>query len=62
MENKKQTKGLNVLSLFDGISGGQVALERARIKVKRYFASEINKGSIKITQKNYPHTKHHSRF
>ena len=48
--------GINVLSLFDGISCGQVALERAGIEVDRYFASEINKGSIKITQKNYSKT------
>ena len=45
--------GIKVLSLFDGISCGQVALERAGIEVDRYFASEINKGSIKITQNNY---------
>lgn len=48
--------GINVLSLFDGISCGQVALERAGIKINKYFASEINKGSIKITQNNYPNT------
>lgn len=43
--------GINVLSLFDGISCGQVALERAGIKVDNYFASEICKTSIKITKK-----------
>lgn len=48
--------GINVLSLFDGISCGQVALERAEIKIDCYFASEVNKNSIKITQKNYPNT------
>lgn len=48
--------GIKVLSLFDGISCGQVALERADIKVDAYFASEIEKDSIKITQKNYPNT------
>jgi site-specific DNA-cytosine methylase len=47
---------LNVLSLFDGISAGQVALERTGIKVDNYFASEIDKYAIKITQKNYPNT------
>ncbi len=47
---------LNVLSLFDGISCGQIALERANIKINKYFASEININSIKITQKNYPKT------
>lgn len=43
-----------VLSLFDGISCGQVALERAGIKVDAYLASEIDKYAIQITQKNYP--------
>jgi DNA (cytosine-5)-methyltransferase 3A len=47
---------MNVLSLFDGISCGQIALERSGIKVDNYFASEINKYAIKVTQKNYPNT------
>ena len=47
---------MNVLSLFDGSSCGQVALERCGIKVDNYFASEIDKWAIKITQKNYPNT------
>ena len=47
---------MNVLSLFDGSSCGQVALERCGIKVDNYFASEIDKWGIKITQKNYPNT------
>jgi len=42
--------------LFDGISCGRVALERAGIKVDTYYASEIDKYAIKITQKNYPDT------
>jgi len=50
-------KGINVLSLFDGMSCGQIALERAGIKVSNYFASEIDKYAIKITQKNFPNTK-----
>ena len=48
--------GINVLSLFDGMSCGQIALERAGIKVQNYFASEIDKYAIKITQKNHPNT------
>lgn len=48
--------GINVLSLFDGISCGQVALERAGVKVNNYYASEIDKYAIKVTQKNYPST------
>lgn len=47
---------MNVLSLFDGISCGQVALERAEIKVHKYYASEIDKYAIKVTQTNYPNT------
>ena len=49
-------EAINVLSLFDGISCGQVALERAGIPVKNYYASEIDLNCIKITQKNYPNT------
>ena len=49
-------KPLRVLSLFDGISCGQVALERAEIPVEVYYASEIDKYAIQITQKNYPNT------
>lgn len=47
---------MNVLSLFDGMSCGQQALERQGIKVDKYYASEIDKHAIKITQKNYPKT------
>jgi DNA-cytosine methyltransferase len=47
---------LNVLSLFDGMSCGQIALERTNIGVDNYFASEIDKYAIQITQKNYPKT------
>lgn len=47
---------MNVLSLFDGMSCGQIALERAGIKYDNYFASEIDKYAIQITQKNYPNT------
>lgn len=47
---------INVLSLFDGISCGQLALERAGFKVKEYYSSEIDEYAIKATQKNYPNT------
>ena len=47
---------MNVLSLFDGISCGQIALERAGIKIESYFASEIDKYAIQVAQKNYPNT------
>ena len=49
-------KKLNVLSLFDGISCGRLALERANIKINKYYASEINQYSIKIANKNFPDT------
>tara|TARA_R110001632_G_scaffold75783_1_gene172218 strand:+ start:40 stop:819 length:780 start_codon:yes stop_codon:yes gene_type:complete len=48
---------MNVLSLFDGMSCGQIALNKLGIKVDNYFASEIDKFAIKITQKNFPNTK-----
>jgi site-specific DNA-cytosine methylase len=49
-------KKINVLSLFDGISCGQIALERTGIPVNQYFASEIDRHAIKVTQHNYPQT------
>ncbi|MCU0436689.1 MAG: DNA cytosine methyltransferase [Raineya sp.] len=51
-----KSKPINVLSLFDGISAGQVALQKAGIKVNKYYASEIDKFAIQITQKNFPNT------
>lgn len=47
---------MNVLSLFDGISCGQVALNRANIRYDTYYASEIDKYAIKCTQHNFPDT------
>lgn len=47
---------MNVLSLFDGISCGRIALEKAGITVDKYFASEIKDIAIKVTQSNYPDT------
>lgn len=49
-------KPLNVLSLFDGISCGQIALNKLGIPIENYYASEIEKASIDITQHNYPDT------
>jgi DNA (cytosine-5)-methyltransferase 3A len=48
---------MNVLSLFDGMSCGQQALERCGIVVDNYFASEIDKHAIAVTMHNYPNTK-----
>ena len=50
--------GFNVLSLFDGMSCGQIALERAGIKVNNYFASEIDKYAIQVAKHNNPNMHH----
>ena len=47
-------KGINVLSLFDGMSCAMLALEKLGIPVKNYYASEIDKFAIKVSKKNYP--------
>lgn len=54
MEQRK----INVLSLFDGISCGMVALERANILVEKYVAYEIDKNAIKVSESNYPQIEH----
>lgn len=45
---------MNVLSLFDGMSCGRIALERAGIEVTNYYASEIDKYATKVSETNYP--------
>jgi DNA (cytosine-5)-methyltransferase 3A len=47
---------MNVLSLFDGISCGQLALQRAGVEVENYFASEIDKHAISVTKHHFPNT------
>jgi site-specific DNA-cytosine methylase len=47
---------MKVLSLFDGMSCGQLALKKAGIKVDQYYASEIDKFAIKVTMANFPNT------
>jgi DNA (cytosine-5)-methyltransferase 3A len=47
---------MNVLSLFDGISCGQLALQRTSVEVENYFASEIDKYAIQVTQHHFPNT------
>jgi DNA (cytosine-5)-methyltransferase 3A len=47
---------MNTLSLFDGISCGRLALDRANIQYDHYYASEIDPYAIKVAQKNYPDT------
>ena len=50
------TKAINVFSMFDGMSCGQLALKKAGIKVNTYHASEIDKYAMSITKKNFPST------
>lgn len=45
---------MNILSLFDGMSCGMIAAERAGLKVNKYYASEIDKYAIQVSQANYP--------
>lgn len=49
---------MNVLSLFDGMSCGQIALDKLGIKPTNYFASEIDKFAIQTAKKNFPETIH----
>jgi len=49
---------MNVLSLFDGMSCGQLALQKAGIPVTNYFASEVDKYAIQVAKANYPNTIH----
>ena len=49
---------MNVLSLFDGMSCGQIALNKLGFKVDNYYASEVDKYAIQVAKKNYPNTKH----
>lgn len=47
---------MNVLSLFDGISAGQMALKRANVSVDKYYSSEVDNFAINIANKNFPDT------
>lgn len=49
---------MNVLSLFDGMSCGQIALNKLGVNVDEYFASEVDKYAIFVTKKNFPSTQH----
>jgi len=52
----KRLKGIVVLSLFDGMSCGQIALNRVGFNIETYFASEVDKYAMQVTQHNYPNT------
>lgn len=49
---------MNVLSLFDGMSCGQIALDQVGIKVDNYFAAEIDKWAMQVAKDNYPNMQH----
>jgi site-specific DNA-cytosine methylase len=53
-EQMRGDKEMNVLSLFDGMSCGQLALQRAGIQVDNYFASEIDRYAIQVATANFP--------
>lgn len=52
--NTREREIMIVLSLFDGLSAGRLALERAGIKVENYYASEIDKYAVTVSKKNWP--------
>ena len=52
LSNQTGGRAMTVLSLFDGMSCGQIALNQLGIKVDEYYASEIDKWAIQVTQKN----------
>lgn len=58
MSHRGADSGINVLSLFDGMSCGFLALKNAGIKVDNYFASEVDKYAIRVSQKNNPEITH----
>jgi len=57
-QTRSLEEGITVLSLCDGMSCGHIALDRADIKVNKYYAAEIKDIAIKVTKDNYPDTIH----
>ena len=49
-------EGINILSLFDGMSCGQIAFNKTGFKINNYYASEIDKYAMKVSSANYPDT------
>ena len=49
---------MTVLSSFDGLSGGRIALDRMGVKVDKYYASEIDPYAITVAAHNWPETQH----
>ena len=58
MKCMERTIQMNVLSLFDGMSCGQIALEKSGFQVGKYFASEIDKHAMQVARANYPDMVH----
>ena len=56
IQGNRKRQIMNVLSLFDGMSCGRIALDRAGIPYRNYYASEVDKWATQIAQKNYPDT------
>lgn len=56
-ENDKK-EGLNVLSLFDGLGGGRLALDELNVPINSYFASEIDQYAMAVAKKNYENIIH----
>src|SRR3990167_10849832 len=56
MANIFEKNNFSVLSLFDGMSCGQIALNKAGLKPQRYYSSEIDKYALQVAKKNFPST------
>ena len=57
MANIFEKNKFSVLSLFDGMSCGQIALNKIGLQPKEYYSSEIDKYALQVAEKNYPETK-----
>lgn len=58
LKSFKRLKGIVVLSLFDGMSCGQIALDKLNVNIDAYYASEVDKYAIQVTKHNYQNTIH----
>ena len=58
MDEIRSENGVNILSLFDGMACGLVAMIESGVKVNRYIAYEIDKYAVKTSQHNFPFIEH----
>ena len=58
MDKIRSESGVNILSLFDGMACGLVAMIESGVKVNRYIAYEIDKYAVKTSQHNFPFIEH----